>query len=105
MSGETIIDKEVQKKIFVDPVSGIEILEKSKCCSSTYNKIISMGSQSLLDYWQSKGEEVPPCLVGIDNEQLGYWLLRFIMEARNQQGDEYIGRTIYALCGAIQHCA
>ena len=40
-------------------------------------------------------------LDGISNADLNKWLAQFIVEARNQQGEEYRGGTLYSLCSGI----
>ena len=37
-------------------------------------------------------------LDGITNKELSRWLALFVVEAHNQQGDEYRGGTLYSLC-------
>jgi hypothetical protein len=54
------------------------------------------------DHRKAAGGDVPPGLDGIDNEAVNYWLPRFVMECRNQNGDYYTGGTLYSLCAGIQ---
>ena len=100
-------DESVQPKRFADPVSEKEILDMIKSAVPQSTKLSTTWSaniwQDWLEYRQSKGDEdVPPPLVGINNDQLGYWLPRFVLEVQNKKGSEYIGSTIYALCAGIQ---
>ena len=101
-----IIDIGVQKKRFAEPISESEMLEKIKNAIPQSTKRSTAWAANVWQDWlenrQKSGEEVPPCLAGIDNQQLGRWFPRFIMEARDQRGNEYIGRSIYALCAAVQ---
>ena len=48
------------------------------------------------------GTDIPPYLEYITNEQLNYWLARFVMEVRNQKGEPYTGGALYGICAAIQ---
>ena len=88
-------DESVQPKRFADPVSEKEILDMIKSTVPQSTKLLTTWSaniwQDWLEYQQSKGDEdVPPPLVGINNDQLGYWLPRFILEIQNKKGSEYI---------------
>ena len=65
-----------------------------------------MGCESLGGYTCSRGSssgtDTPPQLDDISNQQLSYWLCRFVVEARNQGGLPYTGGALYGLCAGIQ---
>ena len=46
--------------------------------------------------------DIPPSLELITNEELNHWLSQFVMEVRNQNGQPYIGATLYGICAALQ---
>ena len=49
-------------------------------------------------------QEIPSKLLDMDNEQLDYWLSRFLTEVRRQDGHEYYGDSLYnLLCGLQRH--
>ena len=54
------------------------------------------------EHRQNSGSDIPPELNGISNADLNKWLAQFSVEARNQQGEEYRGGTLYSLCSGIQ---
>ena len=59
--------------------------------------------QNWSEHQQSKRSDIPPPLVGISNQQLSSWLPRFVVEARNQKGEEYNGSIMYySLCAGVQ---
>ena len=73
-----MLDGGLQSKRFTDPVSEKDILEKIKSTVPQSTKQSTAWAaniwQDWLEYQQTKGEEVPHSLVGINNDQLGYWL-------------------------------
>lgn len=49
-------------------------------------------------------QDVPPRLLNMDNQQLDYWLSRFLTEVRRVDGREYHGESLYSLlCGLQRH--
>ena len=48
------------------------------------------------------GTDTLPQLDDVTNEQLSYWLCRFVVEAQNQGGLPYTGGALYGLCAGIQ---
>lgn len=66
-------DECVEPKRFADAVSEKEILDKIKSAVPRSTKQSTAWSANTWQDWrQSKGEDVPPSLVGINNYQLGY---------------------------------
>ena len=82
------------------------LLFSNKSPNTRGNKPISAGLfrwESWVDHRKSlKTAEIPPNLEHITNEDLNYWLARFVMEVRNQNGQPYVGGTLYGLCAALQ---
>ena len=91
---------------FGNPVSEADILEKIDGIIPRYTKKTTLWSVKTWHKWaehrQNSGSGVPPELDGISNADLNKWLAWFIVEARNQQGEEYRGGTLYSLCSGIQ---
>ena len=88
----------VTKKDLLDKISGTVPMgtrSATACMAATVWHDWSEGRQSA-------GADAPPPLEGIDNEQLGYCLPRFVIEARNRKGGAYIPSSLYSLCTGIQ---
>ena len=51
------------------------------------------------DYFGPIPLDVKDC---VTHEKLGYWLARFVLEVRKQDGKDYPFRSLYNLCAAIQ---
>ena len=54
--------------------------------------------------------EWPIHLYLADNQQLDYWLSKFVLETRKRNGDHYPPKTLYAICCGLQryiqdHCS
>lgn len=49
----------------------------------------------------STSKEIP-AVRDCNHNELGYWLERFVFEARKQNGDEYPYKSLYELCCGIQ---
>ena len=96
----------VQPTRFGDVLSEKEIFEKIESAVPRSTKKSTAWAVNVWcdwsDYRANKSEDVPPSLEGIGNEQLSCWLPRLILEARNKKGEQYIGRSLYCLCAAIQ---
>lgn len=91
---------------FGSPASEADILEKIDGFIPRATKKTTLWSVKTWSEWaehrQSSGSDVPPELDGISNEDLNKWLARFVVEARNKEGEEYKGGTLYSLCSGIQ---
>ena len=49
-------------------------------------------------------EQVPERIKAMDNEQLRYWLSRFVLEVRKRDGSEYPPNTLHHICcGLLRH--
>ena len=93
---------------FAQPFTEETILKKIAGAIPTSTKRSTTWAVRVWDSWIenrascSDNIELPVCLDIITNEQLNMWLARFVMEVRNQNGDPYIGGTLYGLCAGIQ---
>ena len=50
-----------------------------------------------------KEEKVPENIEAIDNEQLQYWMNRFVLEVRKKDGAEYAPNTLHHLCCGLYY--
>ena len=51
---------------------------------------------------QSTSSDVCPSLDIISNQELNWWLARFVVEVRTQKGKQYNGGSLYGFCAGIQ---
>ena len=102
---QSTIDKNKLSR-FPSPVSESDILAeidgvipKATRKSTTWS--VNMW-QEWSDHRQSIGAGFPPKLDEITNEELNFWLARFVVEARNKKGEAYEIGSLHSLCAGIQ---
>ena len=92
---------------FSVPVSEEELLQKVQAAVPRNTRNATSWAHAVWTDWiagrqSASGADFPVPLQGISNEQLSYWMPRFVVEARNQKGKQYTPTSLYALCVGIQ---
>ncbi len=96
---------------FAVPVTEKDILEKLKGTIPPATRKSTAWAANTWGEWAKSRKalnchgdesEVPPRLSIIKNEELNFWLSRFVLEARNKKGEPYEGGTLYSLCAGLQ---
>ena len=91
---------------FAKPVSDEEIRSRITTAIPRSTAKTTSWAVRLWNLWaQSRAMEdgaTPPPLDQITNDSLNFWLSRFVMEIRNEQGEEYQSGTLYSVCAGIQ---
>ena len=91
---------------FAKPVSDEEIRSHIATAIPRSTAKTKSWAVRLWNLWaQSRAMEdgaTPPPLDQITNDSLNFWLSRFVMEIRNEQGEEYQSGTLYSVCAGIQ---
>ena len=92
---------------FAEPVTEADILSNiHEAIPKSTRKTTDWAVKTWKDWAESRkirdSEDYPPLLDHINNEDLCRWMSRFVFEARNQEGGQYPGGTLYSLCSGIQ---
>ena len=89
----------------MSPVSESDIISKIQGAMPVITRKTTQWCTRIWEDWQdhrkAAGGDAPPVLEGI-NKALNYWLPRFVMECRNQNGGYYTGGTLYSICAGVQ---
>lgn len=57
----------------------------------------------MFNKWCESLENVP-CMKEMNTKMLNYWLQRFVLGRRKQDGSEYLPYTLYFIVGGLLYC-
>ncbi len=98
MPGQELKSTLLVNESFARPVTEEDILQNIESAITTSIRRPTVWGVRVWTTWmayrKSINNEIPPSLETITNEELNHWLARFVMEARNKNGQPYIGGTL-----------
>ena len=95
--------KDSQDRRFAAAVSDDDLQKLINSQANPNTRRNTKWSVELFNKWRASRENVP-CMKEMNAEMLNYWLQRFVLEVRKQDGSEYPPRTLYYIaCGLLRH--
>lgn len=93
--------KEFQNRRFAEAVSDNDLQQLIESQSNRNTRRNTKWSVEMFNKWRESRENVP-YMKEMNAEMLNYWLQRFVLEVRKQDGSEYPLRTLYFIvCGLL----
>ena len=88
---------------FGKPVTDDDLSDLIKNQENANTRNNTKWAANLFDKWRNQRSEEIPELHEMTKQQMSYWLERFIVEARKQDGSEYPPKSLYLiLCGLLR---